>query len=329
MTRRILPLLTLLLFVCVTHAQQQLAQRVDAVGMTVADLDASLAFYTHVLCFEKVSEEELHGEDLERLTGVFGARVRTARLKLGDESLVLTDYLAPEGDAYPHPTRSNDRWFQHVAIVVRDMDEAYRLLRSLKVRHASTGPQTLPDWNPNAGGIKAFYFRDLDGHFLEIIWFPRGKGDPRWQDATRREKLFMGIDHTAIVVGATEASLRFYRDLLGLTVAGESENFGPEQERLNNVFGARLRITGLRAPFGGIGVEFLEYLAPGNGRPTPGDLDSNDLAHWQTTLIVRDVNAASQHLFQADADFVSPGAVNGSALVRDPDGHALLLTTRP
>ena len=75
--------------------------------------------------------------------------------------------------------------------------------------------------------------------------FPAGKGDPKWHATI--EPLFLGIDHTAIVVSDTETSLAFYRDLLGLRVAGESANYGPEQERLNNVFGARLRITGLRA----------------------------------------------------------------------------------
>ena len=33
--------------------------------------------------------------------------------------------------------------------------------------------------------------------------------------------MFLGIDHTAIVVDDTDASLRFYRDTLGLTVAGD------------------------------------------------------------------------------------------------------------
>ena len=48
-----------------------------------------------------------------------------------------------------------------------------------------------------------------------------------------------------------------------MRVAGESENYGPEQERLNNVFGAHLRITALRAA-SGPGIELLEYLvAPG------------------------------------------------------------------
>ncbi len=62
--------------------------------------------------------------------------------------------------------------------------------------------------------------------------------------------MFLGIDHTAIVVDDTNASLRFYRDTLGMQVAGESENYDVEQEHLNNVFGARLRITALRAAAG-------------------------------------------------------------------------------
>ena len=41
--------------------------------------------------------------------------------------------------------------------------------------------QLLPAWNPNASGIRAVYFRDPDGHPLELIQFPPGKGDPRWQ----------------------------------------------------------------------------------------------------------------------------------------------------
>ena len=168
-----------------------------------------------------------------------------------------------------------------MAIIVSDMDRAYRRLRENRVEHASSGPQRLPDWNPAAGGIEAFYFKDPDGHALEVLRFPPGKGDPRWQDS--RGKLFLGIDHTAIVVADTEASLRFYRDLLGMKVAGESENHGTEQEHLNNVFGARLRITALRSA-SGPGIELLEYLAPRDGRAAPADLRANDLLSWRTRL---------------------------------------------
>jgi catechol 2,3-dioxygenase-like lactoylglutathione lyase family enzyme len=192
-------------------------ERVDAIGITVADLDRALAFYTGVLPFAVVSEAEVAGEAFEHLFGVFGLRARIARLRLGAEEIELIDYLAPEGRPIPVDSRSNDFWFQHFAIIVSDMDEAYAQLRRHKVQHASSGPQTLPDWNPNAGGIKAFYFKDPDGNHLEILQFPAGKGDPRWHEPA--DALFLGIDHTAIVVDDTDRSLAFYRDRLGIDVA--------------------------------------------------------------------------------------------------------------
>jgi len=308
---------------------------VGAVGITVGDLDRSVAFYRDVLAFRVVAEEESSGGSLEQLEGVFGAHVRSARLELGREAIVLTQYLAPRGRPVPPDARSNDRAFQHVAIVVADMDRAYALLRARGVRHVSTAPQTLPAWNKGAAGIRAFYFADPDDHTLEIIWFPPGKGDPRWQRPgvpAPAAPLFLGIDHTAIAVGDTARSLRFYRDTLGLRVAGESENYGTEQEHLNNVFGAHLRITGLRAQ-AGPGIELLEYLTPRDGRPAPPDLHANDLAHWQTMLHAPDVAATTAHALGAGAVTTSPApvdradptfAIKRARLLRDPDGHGLL-----
>jgi catechol 2,3-dioxygenase-like lactoylglutathione lyase family enzyme len=217
------------------------ATAVEAIGMTVSDLDASVAFFRDVLTFELKDTREASGRDTELLTGVFGARTRTARLRLGEETIELTEFLAPRGRPMPADTRGNDQWFQHVALIVSDMDAAYASLREHRVAHGSTGPQRLPDWNPNAGGIRAFYFRDPDGHFLEILQFPPGKGDPRWQ---QRDRLFLGIDHTALVSTDTDRSLRFYRDGLGLRVAGGAENHGIEQEHLNNVFGVPPPVPG-------------------------------------------------------------------------------------
>lgn len=303
---------------------------VESVGMTVSDLDRSVGFFTRVLSFEKVSETEVAGEDYERLNGLFGMRARVATLRLGEETVQLTEYLAPRGRPMPVDSRSNDLWFQHIAIIVSDMDRAYTLLRQSRVAHASSGPQRLPDWNVNAAGIKAFYFKDHDGHVLEVLQFPEGKGDSKWH---RKDRLFLGIDHTAIVTGDTDASMRFYRDTLGLKVVGESENYGTEQEHLNNVFGARLRITTLRAPLGP-GIELLEYLSPRDGRPFPADQRANDLAHWETRLRVGDAAGVATRLFSARIGFVSPGLITlgGNQLgfgrgltVKDPDGHVIQL----
>jgi catechol 2,3-dioxygenase-like lactoylglutathione lyase family enzyme len=223
-----------------------------------------------------------------------------------------------------------------VAVVVADMDEAYRRLRAARVEHASTGPQRLPDWNPSASGIRAFYFRDPDRHVLEVISFPEGKGDRRWRAPRPDRALFLGIDHTAIVVGDTETSLRFWRDALGFRLAGTSENWGTEQEHLNNVHGARLRITTLRAAVGP-GVELLEYLAPRDGRPFPADERANDLVHWQTNLRVSDVETAARAARRAGQGWISPGPVqvaerelgfSRAVLARDPDGHVVQLSAR-
>jgi hypothetical protein len=143
----------------------------------------------------------------------------------------------------------------------------------------SPSPQRLPDWNANAAGIRAFYFRDPDGHPLEILQFLPG----------------------------------------------------PEQERLNNVIGARLRITTLRAA-AGPAVELLEYLTPRDGRPLPADTRANDLVHWHTIALTPDIQTAARVLAAPGRALVSPGlvALPGAALgfregfvVRDPDGHAL------
>ncbi len=306
--------------------ERPIISSVASITIPVSNLDRSIDFFTSILDFEKISEYELVGDELERSTNLFGAHARVATLRLGDEHIELLQYLAPEGRPIPLDSRSNDLWFQHIAIVVSDIDAAYAHLRAHNVRHASTAPQTLPPSLPNAAGISAFYFKDPDAHPLELIHFPLGKGDPRWNLPRIKPALFLGIDHTAIVVSDTDASLRFYRDTLGLSLAGSSENFGTQQEHLNNVFGARLRITTLKAPLGP-GIELLEYLAPSDARPYPADSRANDLWQCHTTFATRSQPDTVATLRQRHARFISiplPTTPNAPFMARDPDGHALL-----
>jgi catechol 2,3-dioxygenase-like lactoylglutathione lyase family enzyme len=312
-----------------TPAQEVPATRsVDGVVISVASLERAIDFYTRVLTFELVSTTEVGDEGIE------GARARIARLELGREAIDLVEHVAPKGRPVPADSRSNDRWFQHIAIIVNDMDQAYLWLRRHNIERISPEPQRLPDWNPNAGGIWAFYFKDPDGHALEILQFPPDKGAARWQVPS--DKVFLGIDHTALVVGDTDASLRLYRDVLGLNVVGRSENHGPEQERLNAVAGARLRITTLRAA-DGPGIELLQYLAPRTGRTLPADARLNDLVAWQTLLTVASPSAPlTTRITGAGGMLVAPGvggssrqaATKNELVIRDADGHALVLRSR-
>jgi len=308
---------------------------VDSVALTVSDMDRAVEFYSQVLNFQRVADREIAGEPYEHLFGVFGLRVRAVRMRLGDEYLELLQFLVPRGRPIPVDSQSNDRWFQHIAIIVSDMNAAYARLRSFKVAYASSGPQRLPDWNPVAGGIEAFYFHDPDGHTLEVLSFPAGKGLAKWH--THDGRLLLGIDHSAIVVADTDASLKFYRDVLGLRIAGSSENYGTEQEHLNNVFGARLRITSLRAEHGP-GIELLEYLTPRTGRPLPADTQPDDLWYWQINLCTEALAALETSLHVVHAPFLGAHPIEltdaqlgwrAGLITRDPDGHASLIGNAP
>jgi hypothetical protein len=60
--------------------QAAVVEAVEAVGMTVADMERSVRFYTDVLSFDKVSDVEVTGSAYEHLQGVFGVRMRVVRL---------------------------------------------------------------------------------------------------------------------------------------------------------------------------------------------------------------------------------------------------------
>jgi catechol 2,3-dioxygenase-like lactoylglutathione lyase family enzyme len=307
------------------------AKEIRGFALTVSNLDQAVAFYEQALGFRKVDERTISDRSHDDLTGVFGARVRSARLQLGSEFIELDEYVAAPGQPVPADGRSNDLWFQHFAVVVSDMDQAWAHVSTFPIRSISSAPQTIPESNAAAAGIRAVKFKDPDGHPVELLWFPAGKGDPRWQQADGR--LFLGIDHSAIAVGSTERSTAFWRDLIGLRVAGGSVNTGPTQEQLDNAFGAVVRITGLRPQRQrGPVLEFLQYVTPSGGRTAPGGTRPNDVVATRTVIEVDDVDALAGKLQAGGVSFISPRSVrvpgmhwSKGLMVRDPDGHAVLL----
>jgi len=325
------------LFVLQTHAQlhAQSVNAVSSVSITVSSMDDALAFYTKILPFEKDTLFALKDKNIQQLFNIqdTSLTIEIARLHLGEEQIELMEFhsKSDSGCKIPTNSHSNDLWFQHIAIVVSDMQKAYQQLLENDVIHVSSSPQTLPDYLPAAAGISAFYFRDPDGHNLELINFPKGKGNPKWQD--KGDKLFLGIDHTAIGIESTKASLKFYKDLIGLDIAGNSENYGTEQEHLNQVFGAHLKITGLKAE-SGIGLEFLDYIAPPGGRPYPADTKAKDIWYWHTSLKVMDAQNMYNKVRATDARLISTGMISFNPaetgmhqgfIISDPDGHALFI----
>src|SRR6516225_5437997 len=157
-------------------------ERLAMIGFTVADADRETTFFTKVLSFEKVSDFRIIGSEYDKMEGVFNTNMRIVHLKLGEQVVELTQYISPPtGRPIPVPSYSNDKWFEHMAIVVRDMDAAYKILQENNVQQISANPITIPESNPGAAGIKAVKYRDPEGHDLELIYFPAGKADPAWQ----------------------------------------------------------------------------------------------------------------------------------------------------
>lgn len=305
-------------------------QRIRAIGLTVADADRSKDFYTQALSFKPVSDITVDG-NYSDVEGVAGAKIRIVTLQLGDELIELMEYLNVEGKPIPTDSQSNDLWFQHMAIAVSDMDRAYAHLRSFPIDPISVEPQTIPPGNKASAGVRAFKFKDPDRHDLELIWFPPDKGQDKWHQNT--DRLFLGIDHSAIAISNTEQSLQFYRDLLGMEVEGGSLNWRETQAIMDDLPGAEVRITALRPRLGGLGIELLDYLVPPKGRPIPSDWKSCDIAHMQVELVVNDIEQAVDVLRQNGVEFVSSRVVEFTdsscpyrqgCLVKDPDGHAML-----
>jgi hypothetical protein len=118
-----------------------------------------------------------------------------------------------------------------------------------------------------------------------------------------------------------------------MRVAGGSLNTGPTQEQLDNAFGAVVRVMTLRPQSpDGPGLEFLEYLTPPRGRPFPAGAGANDLTHVHAVLEVDDLERLATVLEQKQTAFISSQVVSVSGMpfsralmVKDPDGHALML----
>ena len=318
--------------------------RITSLGFTCCDAEATAAFYCRHLGFEPAGSFTLEPGTYAELLGLPGSHLKLQRLRLGAETLELSQVLElgpglRPGRAIPTDSRSCDLWFQHICIVVADLNAAAAPIQALiakgELQPISSTPQTLPSWNSAAAGIQAFKFHDPEGHCLELLQFPAGKGDARWHQPSGAS-LFLGIDHSAIANADTERSCRFYEELLGLRLGGDGVNSGPEQDQLDGLENTEVRITAHRCPQGA-GIECLNYREPSGRRPLPADQTSADLAHWQIRLEVSDLEGIASRVEAYGGSLVSDAIVElpdqqvealgfrRALQIRDPDGHHLQL----
>ncbi len=229
-----------------------------------------------------------------------GQEIRVA-LGLGNERI---DVFRPSrfGAPYPALVPGWSTSFQHFAIVVSDMRQAYARLQAQAgwAAISTDGPQRLPE---RSGGVTAFKFRDPEGHPLEFIAFPPTHA--RWSQSGH-VGIFLGIDHSAVSVSDTHRSTVFYQGL-GLRRTGGSTNVGLEQSLLDDLPEAHVAVTALSTPLNPTPhVELLCYRGDfirDTHPPSPDDV------------------AASRLVFEADA----AGETPSSSMIRDPDGHIIMV----
>ena len=137
---------------------------IQHVGIPVASMERSLAFYRTVFGIEPEFVAGGSGPELSEAVGVENADLSFAFLRVGDNVLELLEYSNPRGR--PYDRRNCDVGAVHIAFEVPDIDEAYEDLSSKGVNF--NAPPLRIDDGPLAGCAFA-YFNDPDGVQLEIF----------------------------------------------------------------------------------------------------------------------------------------------------------------
>ena len=141
----------------------------DHTGITVSNLERSLAFWRDVLGFELSHTAHQKGELAEEITGVEGAEIKLAVLKApGGHKIELLEYLAPADHKHAN-LRPCDVGSLHVALLIQDLNAVLERIATWDWKAAGK-PQMLTR-GPNAGK-RVVYVRDPDGTTIELMQLP-------------------------------------------------------------------------------------------------------------------------------------------------------------
>src|SRR6266480_5751125 len=121
----------------------------DHTGITVSNLERSLAFWRDVLGFELSHTAHQTGEMASEITGVQGDELKLAVVKApGGHKIELLEYLAPRERKHVD-LRPCDVGSVHVALLVDDLNAVLNTIAASGWKAAGK-PQTLKS-GPNAG----------------------------------------------------------------------------------------------------------------------------------------------------------------------------------
>ncbi len=140
------------------------------IGLTVSNLDVSIAFYRDILGLNYIGEMMMGGEETAHLFQKEGCQARVAYLKGTKEqqapSIELIQFLGQPIEH--HQGNLFQTSISEVCFYTDDIDQSYTQLKNAGVEFLSE-PQTFDSIKYGFGKSRAVYFRDPDGIILELI----------------------------------------------------------------------------------------------------------------------------------------------------------------
>ena len=133
-------------------------------GLTVSDLDRSIAFYRDVLGFQVSEKTTLEGAQIETLVGVPGAQIQIVHVQAPGHDIELLHYVKPD-DRGQSDLRPCDTGASHIAFLVEDLDAVLGAIKDHGFEPMG------PPQNPTSGRLKGgrvVYVRDPDNTTLEF-----------------------------------------------------------------------------------------------------------------------------------------------------------------
>jgi len=155
----------------------QRVQRLSHVGLTVRNLDVSLAFWRDQVCLRELGRGLVEWEHLDRIIGLDGTQIEWAELELpGGAVLELFAYRRPRAAPLP-PGGMNRPGMAHICLEVDHIEQVVERLTAAGYQARSRELVTIP-----RGAYKDFkciYFLDPDGVTLELSERPTGRRPAR------------------------------------------------------------------------------------------------------------------------------------------------------
>lgn len=140
-------------------------------GLTVSDIDRTMAFYRDVLGFAVTGKLECEGPIYGEVTGVPGAGMVIAYVRAPGHTLELLQYTSPQ-ERQRVEARPCDPGALHLAFRVKDIDSVVETIRNAGLEPVAQHVPTFPPDHRSAG-LRAVYTRDPDGIVVEFVEDPR------------------------------------------------------------------------------------------------------------------------------------------------------------